>query len=122
MRTKLRLMVMPKPARFEHRRHGFGRHADAVIFNDELVARHLRLVRRALGKRKADIAAIGRVLHRVAQQVDQNLTDAQAVAHHVLVHHVVDVNSERMPVVFDLLLHDDDQVVHQRRKAEFFLV
>ena len=98
------------------------RHADAVVFHGELVAAYAGGVGRLLGDGKDDAAAVRGVLDGVAEDVGDDLLDAQTVAVDVLMFQLVQVDIEAVAVGGDVALVDADEVVHQFGQIERFLV
>ena len=94
------------------------RHADAVVLEDELVAGHLALVAGLLRDLQADAPAVRRVLDGVAQQVGEDLLDAQGVADDLFVIDVVDAHRKLVAVLFHLRCGHGEQVVHEVAEIE----
>ena len=99
-----------------------GRHAHAVVAHDEAQAHEIRAGLLVLLHVQGHHAAVGRVLHRVRQQVQQNLAHAQLVGGEAAVLHVHRVEREQLPLRGGLRPHDGVHVAQQRVQVAAFLL
>ena len=99
-----------------------GRHAHAVVTHDEVQAHEMRAGLLVLLHVQGHHAAVGRVLDRVRQQVQQDLAYAQLVGGEVAVLHVHRIEREQLPLRGGLRPHDGVHVAQQRIKVAAFLL
>ena len=69
-----------------------------------------------------DGSAVGRILDRVRQQVDKNLSEAHAVGNQHLMRDFVRADDKRLLTLLRLLANDVVYLLHQLREADGFPV
>ena len=98
-------------------------HADAVVLDVEVRADVVRAQRRGLLRdRHMDRAALGRELERVGQQVDQHLVEADRVATHAFLIHVLNEDVKQLALGPRLRLHDAHNALRDLAQRGFLHV
>ena len=99
----------------------FAAHADAVVLAGKIQPDQT-LLPRPLGKAHADLAALLGVLHRVANNVHQDLPQAEGVSHQAFLQNPSDLKAERLFLLHRLRPDNNRQIVNQVRQREALLV
>ena len=95
-------------------------HADAVVFDAELIAATALGRTVLLGNANADYPACGSELDGVGQNVQQDLVQPQRVGDDVLVLHIHGIDEKRQPFCRNIGLNDGAHIVDEVRQVHRF--